>query len=765
MTGPFKQQPPAHPGTGPLRPDERDEIQLLEYWRVLVRRRVVVLACLAAVVLATVVYSFLATPEYLATATVQIERQGPDILTFKDVLSVDAAGYQDFYQTQYKILQSRAVLRLAVERIDLVNRPEYAGRTRSPASRVKSRVAALFAAEEPDGDAQDGGMSEAVEFLAGGLSIQPVRKSHLVRVSFLDRDPELASEIADAVVEAYQQFNLEARYSTTAQASEFLTKQVAELQAEITEKERRLQEYRVEKNILDVRDDTEGIASQALAALNGQHVAAKGRLALAEARFVAVRDSTADALPEVMKSPLIAQLRQQHAEIERRHSRMSERFRPDWPALRELAEALDTASDRLESETRTIAHQVRSVAEADYEKARAEVRFLARRLDEQKSEVQQIEQETVEYAGLKAEIETQRDFLDDLLNRQSQTEISDRLRDTQTSNIRLVDRAQPPERPLKPRKLKNLAGSLLVGLLFGVGMALLFDHLDYTVKNEQEIERLSGLSVLGRIPLFQPLKVVGEGDAAAGAPDPVGLGSHLDPRSSFAEAFKTLRTSILLASADRPPRQIVVTSCEPGDGKSTVATNLAIALSQLGRRVLLLDADLRNPTVHKMMGISNRAGLANLLTGNAKLQELLRESDVPNLRTVTSGPIPPTPSELLGSPALQALLDRSGDEGEFDHIIIDCPPSLQVTDSVILATRTDATVFVVRAGKTSREALAQGASRLRQARAHVVGVVMNALHEEGAGYYYGPYRRQPDGEDAAREVSAGPLRRKRKRGA
>jgi capsular exopolysaccharide synthesis family protein len=415
---------------------------------------------------------------------------------------------------------------------------------------------------------------------------------------------------------------------------------------------------------------------------------------------------------------------------------MAERFGPDWPALRELGEQLATARAQLEQERAAIAEQVRQVAENEDRRVRAEVERLARRVEEQKSQVKRLHLETVEYTSLKSEIETGRTFLNELVGRQSETEMSDRLRDTQTSNVNQVDAAELPEWPVSPQKLKNLLAGLLFGLLLGIGAALLLDHLDYTVKNEQDVERLTGLPALGRIPLLPQLKVVGGGPVLR---DHVGVGSHRDAQSGFAEAFKTLRTSILLASPERPPRHIVITSCEPGDGKSTVATNLAIVLTQLGRRVLLVDADLRNPSVHKTLGLANQAGLSNLLTGNARLAELQRECEVPNLRIVTSGPIPPTPSELLGSPALGVVLERADEGGEFDHVILDCPPALQVTDSVILATRADATVLVVRCGKTAREAVGQGAARMRQARAHVVGVVMNAV-PEAPGYYYGAYR-------------------------
>jgi capsular exopolysaccharide synthesis family protein len=731
-----------------------DTIPLLEQWRILVRRRAVVATSLCAVVALTAIFTLLATPHYRATATLQIERHGPDILTFKDVLNVDPAGYADFYQTQYKILQSRAVLRLAAERIDLTHRPEYSAREQPPVARMRHALSSwLFPKERAKPTAEDE-LDEAVAFLATGLSIDPVRKSYLVRIAFTDREPALAAEIANTIAEAYQQFTLEARYTTTAQASEFLTKQVAQLQAEITAKERRLQEYGAQKEILAAQDDTQDISAQALAELNAEFVSASARLALAEARHEAVRATPPEVLPEVVDHPLIRTLRQQYADLERAQGQMAERFQPDWPARRQLEEELRQARERLEVERHQVAEQVRSAAESDFRKTRAEMENLRRRVDEQKLEVRRVNADAIDYASVQTEIETMRSFLTELVNRQSQTELSDRLRDIHASNVRLVDRAEIPERPVSPRKALNLLLSVVVGLLVGVGAALLLDHVDNTVKSEQDVQRLSGLPVLGHVPVLRPQAGGAEGvePHAARVRAPADVGSHLDPRSGFAEAFKNLRTSILLAVPDRPPRHILVTSCEPADGKSTVAVNLAIVLAQLGRRVLLVDADLRRPSVHRMLHLDNRIGLSSFLTGNAELHDVIVDGEVQGLKVVTSGPVPPTPSELLGSAGLELLLSLQ-ERGQYDHVIFDSPPLVSVTDPIILSARMDSTIVVVRAGKTSRETLVLGVRRLLQSRAAVIGAVLNAVSEQ-AGHYYTAYGRYGTAEHDATEGRA-----------
>lgn len=752
-----------HPG--PAAPgDERDEIHLLEYWRLLVQRRSVVFSVLASVVAIVAVLTLLATPQYQATTTLQIARQGPDVTNFKEVLGVDPAGYQDFYQTQFKIIQSRTVLRKAVEDLDLPNRPEFAQRKGSPLGRmlrfVKQAIAGAPAESDP--------LAPAIKFLEEGLGVSPVRNSQLVKISFTDRDRDLAAEIANAVATAYQNFNREAKYQTTADASDFLAKEVARIKGDIAAAEHKLQEYATRKEILAL-GDLKDIGEQALADLNSRLTEARGRRASAEARWNSVQRAAPDALPEVMNSQLIGKLREEYASVEREHSRMAERFKPDWPALRELTESMTQSRERLRVEIEAIANQVRKTAKAAYDQADAEVATLQTQVDSQKTEVQRTNRENIEFAALKSEIDTKRKVLIDLVARESETQTSERLKDTQASNIRVVDAAEVPERPVSPRKVMNLLLALVVGSGLGVAAAFLLDYLDNTVKDENDIQRMSGLPVLGHVPLYQPLRAV----AADGAPDPdaydpIDLASHTDSKSLFAEAFKNLRTSLLLASPEKPPRKVVVTSFEPSDGKSTVCLNLAIVLTQMGRKVLLVDADLRRPRVHKMLHLGNGQGLSSILSGNARPEDCIQDTPVPNLHVIPSGPVPPNPSELLGSGALQHFIDWAEEEGGYDHVFFDSPPSLQVTDGVLLAGKMDASIIVVRGGKTSKEALSQGAARMRQARGPVAGAVLNAV-SEGQGYYYGRYgyyrRYEEDGQtvgpSSAPKTRRVSLRRKR----
>jgi len=708
-----------------------------EYWRRLVQHRWVVVGCTAFVVVLSMIVTFLATPQYTATATLEIRRLAPDIVEFRDVLPIDPWGYNDFYQTQYNILQSRAVSRLAVEQVDLVSQPEYATRKPSP---IRRFMRWALPDPGPDGE-EDGGeytpLDAATDFLQKRLAIQPVRNSHLCYISVTDKSAKLAAELANALAASYQNFALSELYETTGNARNFLIRDVARVRGEIAKLQQRMQDYGVEQEILALSDGGLDISERALEETNLRYTAAKNRLATAEAAYQAVKDATPEGMPEVANSPVITHLSQRQAELERQISQMSGRFAPEWPPLMQVREELAKADQQLQSTSESIANQVRAAARVDFARTQGEVRNLEVERDQLKVEVQRVKQVSIEYAGLQAEIETKREVLATLVSRESETDTTYRLKDMGASNVRVVDVAQAPAKPSYPNKRRRLAFSTLVGLLLGTGLALLIGYLDNTIKSEADVQQIARVGVLGRVPLTRSLTIpqpkVIDSDVMTHQLD---LATHFDPRSQFSEAFKSIRTSFLLASPNGPSRTIAITSCQSGDGKSTVALNLAIVLTQLGRSVLLIDGDLRRPRIHKTLSLENRNGLSNLLSGNARLADITQTIDVPGLTIVPSGPSPPNPSELLGSRALAEFVDWVSDNGDYDHVLFDCTPVLTVTDAALLATRVDSTILLARAGVTARDALRQSVARLRELRINVMGVILNAALEDSGYYYY-----------------------------
>jgi len=655
---------------------------------------------------------------------------------------------------------------MAAERIDLVNRPEYATRKGSPIRRLIRWVLPGSKAEDrtdgPESDtAEYTPLDAATDFVNGHLSIQPVRNSHLVYVSVIDTSPRLAAAMANAIAASYQEFSLAELYDTTGNAKDFLTRDVARVRGEIARLQQQLQDYGVEQEILALSDGSFDISERALEEINLRYTAARTRMATAEAGHEAVHDASPDGMPEVLNSPVITQLRQRQAELERQFSQMSERFAPEWPPLIQVREELTKANQQLRTTSESIADQVRAAARVDFARATAEVRYLGAERDELKREVQRVRRVSIEYAGLHTEIETKREVLATLIARESQTDTSYRLKETGTSNVRVVDAAEVPSFPSHPNKKRRLLLSTILGLLFGASLALLIGYLDNTIKSEADIVQIARVGVLGRVPLTRSLTIpqpkVIDSDVLTHQLD---LATHFDPRSTFSEAFKSLRTSFLLASPNEPSRTVTITSCQSGDGKSTVALNLAIVLTQLGRSVLLIDGDLRRPRLHKTLALENRSGLSSLLSGNSRLTDLTQSIDIPGLTIVTSGPVPPNPSELLGSRALAEFVDWVADNGDYDHVLFDCAPILTVTDAVLLSTHVDSTILLVRAGVTARDALRQSVARLRELHINVMGVVLNAALEDSGYYYYQYEPGEPEPTGLARAVVA-KLKRRR----
>jgi capsular exopolysaccharide synthesis family protein len=722
-----------------------NDLQLNEIWAVLRRRRWIIYLAVVASTLVALLASFMATPTFRSTVTLQIERRNPDILNMRDLGETDYswAAYENFYQTQYQVLQSDTVSRLAVQRLNLASHPSLQGEKKSPS--LLSRVRNLL-----PGTGSGASLSRedvATRWVRSGLQVAPVQNSHLVEVSWTSTRPELASQVANAVAEAYIQFTIESRYTTTDQAAEFLVDQVGALKEEIADLEDRLREYGSSKSIVSV-DDSSNITLQALSDIAKRRTAAQATLAEEEASYRTVLAAAPETLPEVADSNLIARLKQEYAAHEADYLEMSRQFKDDWPELRALRTKLDGARDRLDSEIQEIAEQVVATAEAEFEQARSEVANLDRLLADHQEAAQVHKRDAVGYTTLMAEVERKRETLDALITRQSEMALSTRLKDLDvtSSNVRIVDRARPAIAPFSPRKKTNVTMGLFVGLAIGIGLAFVLDYLDNTVSAPAEIERLTRLPSLAMIPRH------GESSSAlsrvrrrpvASVADSIDLITHRDGMSETAEAFRELRTSILLSSPGHAPRLISITSALPTEGKSSTAVNLAVVLSQLGRRVLLIDTDLRRPRLHRVFKVANRRGVSTVLAGQEEdPATVVTATGIENLDLIPSGPIPPNPSELLNSPVFGELGARLLDLG-YEHVVYDSPPALSVTDAVIVASVMDITLVVARADRTPRESLRHAVERLTQAGTRPVGIVVNdvaAATDRYARYrYYGQH--------------------------
>jgi len=727
-------------------------VHLLDYWAILVRRRWVVVLSISVFVLVALLGSFLVTPLYRASASVHVERLNPQIFEFRDPSSVDYswAAYSDFYQTQYKILASDAVAVRAVQRLGLTSHPLFDGDPAAPGlfARLRSLLPSRRAKVQRDP------LYRAAARIQGSLEITPLRNTQLIRVSWISPDPELAAQVANAVVDAYVQFNLESKFTTSDQATEFLVEQTGQLKREITAIERRLQEYGEAKGIVSI-DESSNITLRALADVAQRRTEAQTRLAAAEATYDSIKESPPEALPAVLDSPLINRLQEDYASYEAEYSEKARLFKDGWPGMQTLRSKLDQAGERLQLETERVANQTLLAAEADYREAREAVANLDRLLAQQERAAQSLRRDAVEYANLKSEVEKKRETLNSLIARQNEMALSTRLQDLDvtSSNIRVVDRAQPPTAPFKPSTRLNLLVGLVLGVGIGVGLAFFLDYIDNTISSPAQLEGLTSLPLLAMIPRHGERASSLTRMRRRGAPQAVESLDHVasrQGRTRAAEAFRELRTALLLSSPGAPPRRTMVTSALPEEGKSATAINLAIVLAQLGRRVLLVDTDLRRPRLHKAFGVANGQGVSTVLTGlEEQAPSLVVPSGVESLDLLPSGPVPPNPSELLNSPVFERLVSRLVETG-YDHVVFDSPPVLSVTDPTIIGGLMHAVLLVVRAEKTPRQSVRHAADRLRQAGIRPTGVVLNDVRPESTGYqnYYHYYGDGAGGEAA-----------------
>jgi capsular exopolysaccharide synthesis family protein len=722
--------------------ESRQSRDLLDYWIVLKRRRGVIALAAAAVVLATLVGSFLVTPQYRSTATLQIERQSPDILNVRELGAMDYsfAAYADFYQTQYKILSSDAVARKTVDKLGLVSHPLFAIGDSKPSLYARLREMLPGTIAKMPTDPTD----VAAARLLRRLEIAPIRNSHLVSVSWVAADPALAAQIANAVVDAYINFNIESSYTTSDQASDFLVDQIAGLKKEIAQLEVKLQGYGESKRIVSA-DDESNITMKALSDIAAKRTEARTVLAAKQAAYKAATSTPAAALPEAQHSELISRLKQEYAAYEAEYSEKSKLFKDEWPGMQQLRSKMEQARTRLDLETEEIGTNVRRQAEAEYKQALEEVRGLSALLDDQQDAAQTLKRDAVEFKSLLGDVQKKRETLDALMKRQNEMALTTRLKDLDetSSNIRVVDRARPPTAPFRPNKKLNVLLGLIVGLGLGIGAALFLDYVDNTIGSAAEIDRLVKLPVLATVPHHGAASGLAARRAEPSLAETVDLVAHRDRQAAASEAYRELRTGILLSNPGHPPRQIMVTSALPEDGKSSTVMNLAVVLAQSGRKVLLVDADLRRPRLHRVFGLDASRGLSNVLSGlESDPVPLAQKTVVEGLFVMVSGPVPPDPSELLDSPTFAQMGARLLAAG-YDHILYDSPPALAVADPVIIASVVEAAILVCRAGRTPRESLQRAAQKFTQAGIKPIGIVLNDLESGRHGYgtyaYYGRY--------------------------
>jgi len=704
------------------------EPHLYDYLLILRKHQWLILSFLLAVVTIVSIATFRMQSVYVASARIEIDRENGSILPFQGVDSYDYMMDDNYIETQSKILTSETLALQTIRSSGLGARPEFAS------SNGPSEAIAIGSLENQKRPAELGA------FL-GSLGIRRVPNSRLLDVSFESTDPQFAARVVNEHIRNFQNQNIKSRYDETARATAWLRDQLEELKIKVQESEDKRIAYE-RKNQIWTLDDKSNITTQRLADVNKALTDAQDDRMRKEALYEFAKAGDIADVPALRDNVTLQALNQKRQGVSEDYVDALNQYGPNFPKVLRLQAQLKDVDQLIQKENVNTLRRI----ESEYREARQRENMMMQALDEQKVEANQLAERLVEYNILKREAEANKTLYDGLMTKLKEVDISSALR---SSNIRVVDPAMIPAYPSRPAKARNIALAFLVGLVGGIGLALLREYLDNTVKTPDDIETLARLPSLAVVPQFSSSNGNGtrkhllKGIATNGHDKRIELVAQHLPKSQMSEAFRALRTSLLLSQPGRPPQVILVTSALPREGKTTAAANLAVTLAQLGDHTVLVDADLRKPGVGRLLNLnsSKYAGLSSYLAGVSSLDLVtIPHPAIPNLAAIPTGPLPPNPADLLSSTKLTEAIAEL--RTKFKFVVIDSPPIMAATDAVILSVQTDGVLLVVRSGETPKEAFTRTRDLLNSVKCHMLGVVLNAVDSSAPDYYYS-YRYYP----------------------
>lgn len=705
------------------------EPHLYDYLLILRKHQWLILSFLLTVVTIVSIATFRMRPVYIARATIEIDRENSNMLPFQGADAYDSMMDLDNYiETQSKVLTSETLALQTIRNTGLAANPEFsAGGIPSEAIATGS----LANQKRPP---------EVAAFL-GSLSVKRIPSSRLMEVSYESTDPVLAARILNAHLDNFKAQNIQSRYEATLEATRFLTSQLNELKLTVKQSEDARINYERQNQIWSV-DDKSNITTQRLADLDKQLTDAQGETLKKQALYEYAKAGDIDAVPEIRADPLLQDLQKKRADLSVQFTEAVNQYGPNFPKVQRLQAQIKEVDDQIARESRGIVLQL----ESDYREAKQREELIRQALEVQKAETNNMAEKMVQYNILKRESEADKSLYEGLLTKLKEAGISEGLK---SSNLRVVDPAMIPSYPARPAKARNIALAFLVGLVGGIGLALLREYLDNTVKTPDDIETLTRLPSLAVVPAFgegvghKRRMGIFAGASTNGHEKRIELVAQHLPKSQMSEAFRALRTALLLSQPDHPPQVILVTSALPREGKTTAAANLAVTLAQLGDKTVLVDADLRKPGVGRLLnlGTGKYAGLSSYLAGVSTLDLVtVPHPAIPNLAAIPTGPLPPNPADLLSSHKLADAIAELRTKYKF--VVIDSPPIMAATDAVILSVQTDGVLLVVRSGETPKEAFTRTRDLLVSVKSRLLGVVLNAVDASAPDYYYS-YRYYP----------------------
>jgi polysaccharide biosynthesis transport protein len=703
---------------------------LREYIRVLIKRKWMVISVVAGIFIAVAIASLRQTPVYEAVGQIVVNKADSNLITFKDSMPVVDYYDQSDLDTEVRILQSDLMALQVIRQLNLDKRPEFGGHS--------DQKLANLVADPLQGDSNH--ISGLLGQFRSNLKVTLIPNTRVMEIHYHSTDPQLAASAVNTLAATYVEQNFKTKFESTMQASDWLSKQLVDLQMKVETSQEKLVRYQKEHEILGT-DEKQNIITQKLDELNKEMTMAESDRMQKEAiyRQTQSNDPVAIAAAIISDTPmggsgagsaLLDKLRDQQASLRIQVAELSTQFGPSYPKVQQLNNQIKEIDHQLELETSKAVDHLKQ----QYLAALQRETMLRGAFDKQKQEANKLNESAIEYSILKRDLDSNRTLYEGLLEKLKEAGVTAGLR---SNNFRIINAARVPSAPSEPNIPRNLSFALVLGIISGIGLAFVLENMDNTVRTPEQAEMISGLPSLGMIPLGSKSGHGATGKRLALTPskEVFETVTQIRPQSQMAESYRALRTSLLLSNLGAPPKVIMVTSARPQEGKTTTSINTAIVLAQKGVRVLLVDADLRRPSVHKTLGMGPRSGLSNVLTGSATIQQTITTSPIlPNLLIMPAGTPPPNPAELLASSNMRDLIMEL--RQQFDHIVIDTPPTLSVTDAVVLSPRADATILVIRSGQTTKQALRRARDILTQVNAHVAGVLLNAVDLTSPDYYY-----------------------------
>jgi capsular exopolysaccharide synthesis family protein len=726
-----------------------------DYLLVILKRKWLILSLIVVITSLVTIQMFRQPSIYEGKTTIRIEPKPKSVLQTKELV-INSGTDPNFWGTQLKLLQNASLARQVVLTLDLQHNPTFFGAQAQVG--VFSSLRRLFSGEkktagtaatpttdlnivretelkdQPLSAEQLAQLEPYEDAIIGSEAIEPQVGTNLVDIKFQHTNPELAQKIADTLAEVFVNNNLVRATIGSGKAEDLLANEIAKLQTKIKQDQEIQFNYAREHNVPLTIDPAANLDATKLATLSAQLLIAENeRKNLQAAYEAASRAPDRYSVPDVQASDRIAKLRDRISVLKERRDALLVVYKEIWPEVRKIDAQLKT----LEAELDKAPTEVVAAMKSRYESALAKENMLRQAYNQQHGTTSQQTRYQIEMVAMSQQLETKKQELNTLEQRLRELQVTTHDRPNEVS---VSNHSRLPKEPIGPARLRNIMIAFLMALAAGIGLAFLLDFLDDTVKSIDDVDRYIHLPALALIPASRSdrPRLRGMAHTPAGPGDSTALAMVEDVRSPIAESYRHLRTSLLLSSAGQPPKTILITSSQPSEGKTTTAINTAFMLAQTGADVLIIDCDLRRPRLHANFNMPNSAGLTNLLSGETDLDGLLQSYDrLPNLKVLTSGPVPPNPAELLGSDEMRKLLGLLSER--FAHIIIDSPPAISFTDASILSTMVDGVVLVVHGGRSSRAVVRRAKQQLVDVGAHIFGVVLNNVKLETQDYYYAGY--------------------------